>query len=68
LDLLGSALVPILRADVAAGSSCNVHLELVTVAALGALPNQLTVIIGNADLTIKAADLQYHSCLFLRSS
>ena len=57
LDLLGSALVPILRADVAAGSSCNIHLGLITVAALRTLPDQLAVILGDADLTVKAADL-----------
>ena len=57
LDLLGSALVPVLGADVAAGAPCHIHLVLVGVAALGADPNQLAVILLDADLTVIAADL-----------
>ena len=46
LDLLGSALIPVLSTDIAAGTSCNVHLALVAIAAIRAFPNELTVSIG----------------------
>ena len=56
LDLLGTALVPVLGADVAAGSSCHVHFALVGIAALGADPDELTVgVLLNGDLTVIAA-------------
>ena len=42
-DFLRPALVPVLGADVAAGSARNVHLRLVGVAALRADPDQLSV-------------------------
>ena len=57
LDLLGTALIPVLGADITAGTSCHVHLALVGVAALGADPDQLVVILLNFDLSIVAADL-----------
>ena len=57
LDLLGSALVPVLGADVAAGTAGNVHLSLVRIAALGAFPNQLAVILLDLDLAVIAAAL-----------
>ena len=38
-DLLGSTLVPVLGADVAAGSASYIHLALVGVATIGADPN-----------------------------
>ena len=57
LDLLGASLVPELGADVAAGSSGHVHLVLVGVAALGADPHQLAVVLLDLDLTVIAADL-----------
>ena len=38
-DLLGSTLVPELGADVAARTTGDVHLLLVTIAAIGALPH-----------------------------
>jgi len=43
LYFLGSALIPILRADVAAGASCHVHLVLIVVAALRTGPHKLAV-------------------------
>ena len=57
LDLLGSSLVPVLSTDVTAGSSGNVHLALIGVSALGASPDQLTVLLSDLDLTIPAAFL-----------
>ena len=55
LDLLGTALVPVLGADVAAGSSCHVHFALVGIAALGANPDELAVgVLLNGDLAIIA--------------
>ena len=57
LDLLGAALVPELGADVAAGAAGHVQLALVTVAALGALPHQLAVVLHDVDLAVVAADL-----------
>ena len=53
LYLACSSLVPILCADVTAGSSCDVHLGLICVAALGALPDELSVFVAfNDDLTV----------------
>ena len=57
LDFLGTALVPILGAYVAAGPPGYIHLALVPVAALGANPNQLVVILLNFNLPIEATDL-----------
>ena len=57
LDLLGSALVPELGADVAAGTAGHIHLALILVAALGAGPDQLAVILFDGDLAVIAADL-----------
>ena len=57
LDFLRSALIPELRADIAAGSSCNIHLVLVTVVALRALPEELSVLLNNADFAVVAANL-----------
>ena len=56
-DFGGTALVPELGADVTAGAAGNIQLVLVTVVALGALPNKLAVLLYNADLTIVAAHL-----------
>ena len=56
LDLAGSSLIPILRADIAAGSSGNVHSGLIAVAAVGALPNELAVcIVDDLDLAVVSA-------------
>ena len=58
LDLLGTALVPELAADVAAGAAGNIELGLVGVAALRALPDELAaLVLDDLDLTIVAADL-----------
>ena len=56
-DLLGSTLVPELGTDVAARTTGDIHLLLVAVAAVGALPHQLTVVLDNLDLAIVAAHL-----------
>ena len=58
LDFLGSSLVPVLGADVAAGASGDVHLGLVGVAAVGADPDQLVVLVlPDLDLAVVAAAL-----------
>ena len=58
LNFLSSALIPILRANVSAGTSCDVHLGLITVAAMGTFPHELAVgIIRYLDLAVKTADL-----------
>ena len=44
-DLLGAPLVPELGSDIAAGAPGYIHLILVSVAALGAFPDQLVVLI-----------------------
>ena len=57
-DLLRAALVPVLRADVAAGAPRDVHLGLVGVAALRAGPDQLAVrVLLDLNLAVEAADL-----------
>ena len=56
-NFLRSALIPKLRANVAAGTSCHVHLVLITIAAAGAGPYQLTVILLDLDLAVPAANL-----------
>ena len=57
LDLLCSALIPVLGTDIAAGTAGNIHLALVGIAAVGALPDQLAVIFLDLDLTVVAASL-----------
>ena len=58
LNFLSSALIPILRANVSAGTSCDVHLGLITVAAMGTFPHELAVgIIRYFNLAVKTADL-----------
>ena len=57
LDLLRASLVPELSADITAGAAGNVQLVLIAVAALGALPHQLAVILHDLDLAIVAAHL-----------
>ena len=57
LDFLGSALVPVLGTDVAAGTAGNIHLALVVIATLGTYPFQLTIPVLDLDLTIETADL-----------
>ena len=58
LDLLGAALVPELRSDVAAGATGDIELRLVGVAALRALPDELAaLVLHDLDLAVEAADL-----------
>ena len=57
LDLLSSSLIPELGADVSAGTSGNVHLVLITVSALRALPYQLAVVLDDLYLAVVAAYL-----------
>ena len=47
LNLLSSSLIPELCSDISASSSCNIHLILITVSAVRALPYKLSVIICN---------------------
>ena len=55
-NLRCSALVPVLRADVAAGAPRDMHLRLVAVAALRAFPDQFScIVLYNPDLSIVAA-------------
>ena len=44
-DFLCAALIPILRADIAAGAPRNIHFALVGVAELRARPDQLAVLV-----------------------
>ena len=55
LNFLGSALIPVLGTDVAAGTAGNVHLALVGIAALRTYPNQLAIIFLNLNFTVIAA-------------
>ena len=57
LDLLRAALVPELGADITAGAAGDVQLVLVAVAALGALPHQLAVVLHDLDLAVIATFL-----------
>jgi len=58
LDFLSSALVPILRANVAAGAPRYVHCGLVGVSAVRALPDELVLAVGdNLDFACVAAFL-----------
>ena len=58
LDLLSPALIPELGSDVAAGTSCNIHLVLVAVSAVGAFPDELSVLIADdLDLSVISAYL-----------
>ena len=54
-DLLGAALVPELRADVAAGAARHVQRLLIAVAAMRTLPHQLSVVLHDLDLAVVAA-------------
>ena len=58
LDLLSTTLIPELRSDISAGTSCNVHLVLITVTTVRAFPDELAVCIGNdLDLSVISAAL-----------
>ena len=57
-DFLRSTLIPVIQADVAAGTPRNVHLALIGIPAVGALPNQLAaIVVHNLDFLIPAAHL-----------
>ena len=57
-DFLRAALIPELSSDIAAGTARNVHFALILVAAVGADPHQLAVLIlFDGNLAVKAADL-----------
>ena len=56
-DFLRSALIPILGPNIAAGPSGHIHFALIPVAALGAFPNQLSVIFLDLDFAVEAAYL-----------
>ena len=56
-DFLGAALIPELGADIPAGSSGNIHAVLITVAAIRAFPDELPVILNDADFAVETAAL-----------
>lgn len=56
-DFLGTTLIPELGTDVATGTTSHVHLGLIAVAALRALPDELAVVFHDLDLTIVATHL-----------
>ena len=45
LDLLRSSLIPELRSDISAGTSCNIQCILVAVSAMWTLPYELSFLI-----------------------
>ena len=57
LYFAGSALVPILRADISAGASCHVHFRLIAVVTVGTFPHQLALILYHGNLSVKATGL-----------
>ena len=57
LNLGGTALVPELCTDITTCSACDMHLMLVSVAALWTFPHELAVFFDYLNLTIVAADL-----------
>ena len=57
-DLLSSSLIPELCSNVSASTSCNVHLGLIAVSAVRALPDKLAICVcHNLDLSVIAAAL-----------
>ena len=54
-DLLGATLIPELRTDITAGTTGNIELALVAVAAVRALPDELAIILDDLDLSVVAA-------------
>ena len=54
---LSSALIPELRTDIAAGTSCNVHLRLILIAAVWATPHKLAVLLDYLYFSVIAAHL-----------
>ena len=57
LDFLRSALIPVLRTDVTAGTAGNVHFCLVAVFTARALPNEFPVFFHDLDFTVETAYL-----------
>ena len=57
LYFLCSALIPKLRAYIAAGAAGNVHFRLITVFTVGTLPNKLLILFNNLYLSVIAAHL-----------
>lgn len=57
LNFLSSALIPELSSDISTGSSCNIHLILITVAAVRTLPHKLAVIVNDLDFSVITANL-----------
>ena len=57
LDFLRTTLVPELRTNISAGTARNVHLILIAVFTMRALPHQFAVILNNLDLAIIATHL-----------
>ena len=54
-DLLRAALIPELGADITAGTSCDMKETLIAVAALGAFPDELPIVLNDLDLTVITA-------------
>ena len=57
LDLFCPPLVEEIRPEVATDTPTDVHSPLIPVAAVGALPDMLTIIIHDSDLTVEATHL-----------
>ena len=56
-DFLSTSLIPEIASNVTAGTPCNIHLTLVTVTTIWALPYQLAVIFNDFNLAVVAAAL-----------
>ena len=57
LNFLRSALIPVLRSDITAGASCNIHFGLVGIAAFRAFPDELAVLFNYLNFYVIAAFL-----------
>ena len=49
LDLLSTSLIPELGSDISTGTSCNVHLVLITVTTVRAFPHEFAVVINGME-------------------
>ena len=56
-NFLRTTLVPELRTNISAGTTCNIHLILIAVSTMWAFPHQLAIILNNLDLAIIATHL-----------
>lgn len=54
-NLLRSSSIPEVGSDVTAGASTDIHLTLISVMALRALPNKLAVFLNDLNLSIESA-------------